>query len=231
MKSRGLVGVVAIAMAAVATLAIFLYIQGIRNDVETGGGNVQVIVAEHDIPAGTDLDDLIEQGAFSQNSVPRDDLVAGAVTSVSELKSMKTASPILEGEQVSTARLQGSSTLPGGTLGIPKGYQAMALALDAPRIVGGKILPGDNVAIWGSFDAQGGSSGSTTIGMVPEAQVLATSGSAANGEQTMMTLALKPQDVANVVYAQEKGSVWISLLPPGERGTRVPAVGLVKVLQ
>ena len=232
MRSRALVGVVAITMAAVATMAIFLYIQGVRDDVATGGGKVSVIVAQHDIPAGSDLDELLEQGAFAEETVARDDLVAGAVTSLQELRNMKTSSPILESEQVSTARLQGgTTTLPGGTLGIPKGHQAMSLALESPRLVGGEVLPGDNVAVWGSFDSEGNVTGDATVLAVPEAKVLTTSASSGNGEQSTITLALQPDEVARVVFSQEKGSVWISLLPPGERGKDVGPVGLLKVLQ
>ena len=232
MRSRGLVGLVAIVMAAVATLAIYLYVQGVRENVATGGGNTSVIVAQHDIPAGSDLNELIEQGAFAEETVKNDLLVAGAVTSVEELQNQKTISPILEGEQVSTARLQGTSSLPGGTLGIPKGHQAMTLPLDSPRIVAGKIQPGDNVAIWGSFEPEedAGVEGDTTILTVPEAKVLALSGNAGQGQQSLVTLALKPEDVARVVYSQEKGTVWMSLLPPGESGKEVGPTFLVKVL-
>lgn len=231
MRSKGLVGVIAIVMAAVATMAIYLYIQGVRTNAETGGGNATVIVAQHDIPAGSVLNELIEQGAFAEESVPEDNLVAGAVTSIEELQDKKTASPILEGEQMSTARLQGTSTLPGGTLGIPKGHQALSLSLDSPRLVSGKIQPGDNVAVWGSFDGDQSSSGSATILAVSKAQVLATSANAGAGAQTTITLALKPEDVGRVVYSQEKGTVWISLLPPGEDGKDVDPIGLVKVLR
>ena len=231
MRSRGLVGLIAIVMAGVATLAIFLYIQGVRSEIKTGGGQATVLVAQHDIPAGSDLNELIEQGAFAEESMPRDSLVEGAVSSVTELQNQKTSSPILEGEQISSARLQGTSSLPGGTLGIPRGHQAMSLALDSPRIVSGEIQTGDMVAVWGSFDGEGNDSGSATVLAVPEAKVLATSGNAPTGEQSVITLALKPDDVARVVYSQEKGSVWISLLPPGESGKDVAPVGLVKVLK
>ena len=232
MRSRGLVGLIAIVMAGVATLAIFLYIQGVRSEIKTGGGQVTVLVAQHDIPAGSDMNELIEQGAFAEQSMPRNSLVDGAVTSIEELQNQKTSSPILEGEQISSARLQGTSALPGGTLGIPRGHQAISLALDSPRIVAGKIQTGDMVAVWGSFDGEGNNSGSATVLAVPEAKVLATtSGNATTGEQSIVTLALKPDDVARVVYSQERGTVWISLLPPGESGKDVAPVGLVKVLK
>ena len=230
MRSRGLVGLVAVVMAAVATLAIYLYVQGIERTAENGGGSAKVLVAQHDIPAGSDLNELIEQGAFAEETVDKDQLVVGAVTSLEELQNKKTTSPILEGEQMSTARLEGSSTLPGGTLGIPKGHQAVSLALDAPRVVAGKIQTGDNVAVWGSFDGESGGTGSATVLAVPEAKVLATSGNSGN-QQAMITLALKPEDVARVVYSQEKGTIWISLLPPGESGKDVAPTGLVKVLR
>jgi hypothetical protein len=46
-----------------------------------------------------------------------------------------------------------------------------------------------------------------------------------------VTLALTPRDSAAVVFAQEQGSVWLSLLPPDQKGAKsrpVNALQLVK---
>ena len=56
------------------------------------------------------------------------DLVVGVVSSLSELEGRVTRYPILAGEQITTARLQGSTEeLPGGVLGIPEGFEAISV--------------------------------------------------------------------------------------------------------
>ena len=235
MRSRGFVALLAIVMAAVATMAVFLYIQGLRQEVRTGGDSVRVIVAEQDIPVGTDLDALISEGAFTSQTVPEDQVVAGAVGSLQDLADKKTSSPILEGEQVSTARLQGSSELPGGVLGIPKGYEGITVALEVPRVVGSAIQPGDHVSIHANFKTQDGEG--VTVDLVDDATVLKFLGrgdseiAQSGGTLAEITLSLTPKEAAHFVYAQENGTVWMSLLSPGDKGQHVNPVTLGDVVR
>ena len=235
MKSRGVVALLAVIMAAIATMAVFLYIQGVRKEARTGGGGVAIIVAEQDIPAGTELNDLIEEGAFSNQTLPQDQVVVGAVSSLEDLRDQKTSSPILEGEQVSTARLQGSTELPGGVLGIPKGYEGITVALDIPRVVGSAIQPGDRVKIHATFKGEDGQG--VTVNLVDEAKVLKFLGrgdssiAEAGGTQAEITLSLTPKEASALVYAQENGTVWLSLLSPGDDAKHVPPMTLPRVIR
>ena len=234
MKARGLVVVVAFALAASATMAIFLYTKGVKEQVTTGGGMTAVIVSEQDIAAGTALDDLIAQGAFAQRAVPNNTVVKGAVTELSDLKGATTASPILAGEQISTSRLQGSNDLPGGTLGIPTGYQAVSVQLDGPRIPGAALTQGDHVQIYATFDnlPAKGSTGAATVTLVEDAQVLKSTGATETGETTagMITLALTQKEAQEFVFAQEQGSVWLGLKPPGAKSESQPPTNVFRLL-
>jgi len=250
MGSRGIAALTAIVLAAAATMAVFLYVRGIER-AQTDGADVRVVVAKQDILAGTDLDELIEEGAFDYADIPQDAEVEGAITTLSDLEGKKTSSPILAGEQISTARIQGSNDLPGGVLGIPDGFQAMSVALEAQRTAGGAIQNGDNVAVYATFDEAGeaeataratGANSATvrvaggngvTLALVPEARVLdiAAPGTGAaiaqDGQTSLVTLALSPQDAQKVAFAQETGRVFLALLPPGQEG--VPAAPLTMV--
>jgi hypothetical protein len=71
--------------------------------------------------------------------------------------------------------------------------------------------------------------GDATVNLVPDAQVLRVSGGggtteAASTNDIMVTLGLTPRDGQRVVFAQEKGSVWLALLPPGLKGKPLPPV-------
>lgn len=224
---------VAGALALIATFAVLAYVRGVEESSGGTGPRVKVIVAKEDILAGADLDELIESGAFTTDLVPEDALVQDAVTSLAQLEGRQASAAILAGEQVTLARIQGSGgVLPGGALGIPEGFQAVTLPLEASRVVGGAVLRGDRVTVYATFDKT-----DTTVTLVPEAQVLKViepadgGGIGAGGGETLVTLALTAADAQKAVFAFEQGSVWLGLLPPGASGIARPPVNVAAVLR
>jgi Flp pilus assembly protein CpaB len=234
MNSRTMTVAVAFLLAATATLAVFLYVRGIENDRQSSGDVVQVIVSDRDIPAGTDLDDLIEDGAFSEIEVTEDSLIEGAITNLSELQGQETSAPVLTGEQIAAARLRGVGVLPGGALGIPEGHQALALNLEIPRLAGGDLRGGDHVTIYATFD-KGANGQPMTVTLVPDALVLETkgltdeAGIASGAGEGVVVLALTPRDAAKVAFSKEQGQLWFALLAPGEKGTNSGVVTVGEV--
>lgn len=225
MRSRGLVVAVAFLLAMSATFVVYLYMRGLEERT-TGGEMVTVIVSTEDIPAGTQLDELIAEERFETQRVPEEAVVRDAVTDTDDLEGRETSAPILAGEQISTTRLRGSEQLPGGMLGIPNDYQALTLPLETPRLAGGAIQQGDHITVYGTFTnvaSRQGNSPAATVTLVPDVEVLEVTTQEVTGETTqtmeMVTLALKPKDAQAVVFAQEQGTVWMSLLPPNEKGT------------
>ena len=249
MKTRGLAIAVAFLLAIGATSAVYMYIQGVRRDVKGRTSNmVSVLVSKQDIPAQTNLDNLVSGGSFTTLQVPQDALVQGAVTDLSQLKGKSTAFPILQGEQITTARLQGSSTqVEGGALGIPAGHKALTLSVESPQAVGGVIQVGDHITLYATFEnvslitlgrvLKGVAPKKTEIGdvtatLVPDVQVLKVNQSSeGNGGTVLLTLSLTPLDAQKVVFSQEEGKIWVALLPPGETGTSVPPLNGIEVLK
>ncbi|HEX2240337.1 MAG TPA: RcpC/CpaB family pilus assembly protein [Actinomycetota bacterium] len=235
MKRGGLMGlVIAGVLAVVATLAVLAYVRGVEESSGGTGPRVEVIVAKEDILAGANLDELIQSGAFTTELVPEDALVDEAVTSLSQLEGRSASAAILAGEQVTLARIQGTDVaLPGGALGIPEGFQAVTLPLEASRVVGGAVVRGDRVTVYATFDKT-----DTTVTLVPEAQVLRVNEPAGDGglgggagAETLITLALSAEDAQKAVFAFEQGSVWLGLLPPGQSGVQRPPVNVAAVLR
>ena len=216
---------VAFLLAMSATFVVYLYMKGVESR-STGGAMVSVVVSDEDIPAGTQLDELIAEEHFSTIRVPEDAVVRDAVLSVQELNGRETSAPVLAGEQISTTRLRGSEQLPGGNLGIPDGHQALTLPLESPRLAGGAIQQGDHVTLYGTFtniaSAKGNAPAATST-LVADVEVLEVTQSEVTEDTAdttqMVTLALKAGDAQKVVFAQEQGSVWMTLLPPNEKGT------------
>jgi pilus assembly protein CpaB len=255
MRTRGLTVVMAFLLAIGATIAVYLYVQSVRDDAKGKATDMAtVIVSKQDIPAQTSLDSMISAGAFTILQIPADAVVNGAVTDVSQLQGKSTAFPILQGEQITTARLQGSSTqVQGGVLGIPAGHKAVTIPLEVPQAVGGAVQAGDHITLYATFDDVQIISGSLkqalegkgvvdtkkrdigdfTVTLVPDVQILKAAKPAvgSNDSTVLLTLALTPRDAQLVIFSKEEGKLWVGLLPPGETGTSIPPLSVIEALR
>ena len=247
MKGRGLVVFLALVMATLATVGVFLYTQN-ADKGQPVGEMVAVVVSNVDIPGNTNLNVLITDDQFKIIQVPEVAVVEGAVTSVDQLRDKTNSLPILAGEQIPVARIQGEGTVPGGALGIPNGHEAITVSVEAPRAVAGAIGVGDNLTVYGTyrgFQTPAGKKVPTlTTVLVPLAEVLAvyqpnygdsgtlgTSGSQRGSGTISLTLALTPVDAQRMVFTMETGSVWFGLLPPNADGTRLQKITFVQVIK
>jgi Flp pilus assembly protein CpaB len=141
----------ALVLATLATAGVFLYSRGVKEDARQGGDLATIVVSTVDIPANTDLNNLIRDEMFTTTDVPRDALIDDPITQVSQLRNLRNSVYIFAGEQIPLARVQGGE-VPGGLLSIPEGHQAMTVALEAPRAISGALAGGDNVAIYATFN-------------------------------------------------------------------------------
>lgn len=246
MKGRGLVVFLALILATLATAGVFMYSRGVQEEANTGGTMVPVVVTKVDIPARSDLDQLIGDDQFKIIQVPASVVVDGAVTSVDQLAGKNNSVAILAGEQIPVARISGN--VPGGALAIPEGMEAITVSLDASRGVAGAITAGDHVTIYSTFrDAPGkGAANETfTVVLVPTAELLAvfrpladstfgggdepTSSEQLPGSLAV-TVALTPEDAQHFVFSMETGSVWFGLLPPDENGRPMEPITYAQVV-
>jgi Flp pilus assembly protein CpaB len=250
MRSRGLVVVLAVILATLAVVGLFLYTRSVKEDATKGGALTEVVVSKVDIAANSDLNQLINEGQFELKNVPTGDLVKGAIQQVSDLRNRRNSVPILAGEQIPLSRVEGGKVT-GGVLGIPDGLEAIVVALDGPRAVAGAMSGGDFVTIYATFDnvpvkqkkgqqqtssitgQQQQQTTSATVVLVPQVQVLrvavpqqagGVSGSVSADTTGSITVALglKPEDAQKFVFALEQGTVWLSLLPPDGKGVDLP---------
>jgi Flp pilus assembly protein CpaB len=169
MKRGATAAVITLLFAAAAAAGVFLFMKNVRQDAQQPETTVVVLVSSQDIPAGTQLDPLIAQNDFLTEKVPANLVIQGVVTDVYQLRGQRTAYPILAGEQISAARLAGPLQAAGGTLGIPTGYQAASVTLEAQRSVAGALKQGDRIEVFGTFTSN---QNQTTRVVIPEALVL-----------------------------------------------------------
>jgi pilus assembly protein CpaB len=223
---RGSIAIVLTLLFAVAAAGgVFLYVQNAKERTEQAQETVKVLVSTTDIPAGVQLDDLVDAGVFVDKDVPQEDLVRAAITDTYQLQGQRTAYPILAGEQISAARLEGTLQAAGGRYGLLEGMHAMALTLDAQRAVGGSLQQGDHVEAFGTFQAGVNPQSKVTRVLVPDAVVLGVrTGSETGARSGTVLLSVTPEEAERLIYAQEQGTVWLTLLPPNEAGVEIPPV-------
>ncbi|MBI3649054.1 MAG: Flp pilus assembly protein CpaB [Actinobacteria bacterium] len=152
MRSRGLVVALALLLAIGATAAVFLYVNGVKDNAINSGEITEVVVATQPIPANTQLNPLIDQGVFVMTKIPTSAVVQDAVTNITDLRDRTAIAPILTNEQIPTERLSGGQQPTGGILGICAQCVALTVRVDGPPGVGGAIQRGDNVTLYASFD-------------------------------------------------------------------------------
>jgi Flp pilus assembly protein CpaB len=110
-NAKRVVVVLALILATLATLGIagvFMYADGVTLPGRAGGPMVSVVVSEVDIPAGTDLDRLIEDDQFKIIQIPKYAVIDGAIASIDSLRGKKNEVRIRAGKQIPFARINGA---------------------------------------------------------------------------------------------------------------------------
>jgi pilus assembly protein CpaB len=221
MKRGASAAIITLLFAAAAAGGVFLFMKNVRQDATKPQATVDVLVSTQDIPAGTELDPLIGQNRFVARTVPANLVIQGVITDVYQLRGQRTAYPILAGEQISAERLAGVLQAAGGTLGIPAGYQAASVTLEAQRSVAGALQQGDHIEVFATFTNK---NTQTTRVVIPDALVLGVPAGTSGSAGSDVTLAVTPAQAPLLIYSQEQGRVWLTLVPPNENGVQVPPV-------
>jgi pilus assembly protein CpaB len=142
---------IAVALAALAAILTSAYVVNYKRHVQRGEGKVTVLVAARDIPAGTSGADVVDQKMLKEQTVPRKSVVAGAISSPSQLAQYVATQDVFEGEQVSTRRF--SPPTEQGIRAQIKGTQrAYQLPGDSNQLLAGTLQAGDHVDVVGTWE-------------------------------------------------------------------------------
>ncbi len=239
MRLRVVMLVVALVLGGLAAVMAVRYLDSARSEIEASGETVAVLVATQDIPRGMTAEELIARGILAEEEIPREWVSAGAVSSERAIEGQVLAAPLTAGEQVTRARFQYPDEA-GLSYTVPEGYVAVAVANDEVIGVGGLIKPGDTVMVVATVDPTGAEGEPESRILLPSARVLAVGRSlgaeptpaeedegqgvlatnrnstADEPAPTTVTLAVTPADLERLVFASEKGTIWMALTAPTE---------------
>lgn len=221
MKTRiGLV-LTAIILAVVATGASLIYLQSLRNEVVRGNEMVRVLVAQKTVSPGTTVEEMLNQDIVSFTQVPRRYAVSGAITDTRGINQQVLTVALAKGEQVTEQKVR-----PAGGAGlsfrVPKGMVAVTMAVDEASGVGGEVAAGDRVSLLATFSPGPGGADTTKI-LLSNVEVLGATfntqktglGQSGGSQKQTVTVAASPADSEKLVFAIEKGHIWITLEPAG----------------
>jgi pilus assembly protein CpaB len=223
MGRRTVLLIVAALIAALGTGMVFLYVRGADSRAEANQQPVQVLKAVSQIDPGETLAAAQAAGKIQAGSVPRAQVLAGAVNSATGLETKVALSTIYPNEQIITAKF-GS---PGeqSNLTIPDGDIAISETLSDTGRVAGFVNPGANVAIFASNTDP--KTGASIRLLLPKVQVIAvgattvvsTTTTDAAGAQTveqlpktLFTFAVSQADAEKILFAASNGELTFGLL-------------------
>lgn len=226
MKSRLTMVVVAVILAALATLGVMIYIQGVRAQIKEESTPVKVVVSRQAIAKGTSAETMKAQNLIEVQRIPKRYVAEGVFSDLSQLDDQITAVDLSTREQLTNTKLTKKSQA-GLSNQIPEGLVAISVPVDEVTGVSGKVEQGDRINIIASFSpGPGGADISKTLLQNIEVLFISSDGmgtknstgvgksSTQGSQKRTMVLAISPDNAEKLVFAEEKGTVWFSLAPP-----------------
>ncbi len=212
------------------------YVNSARTEVASSSQPVEVLVAQEDVPRGLSAAELIAKKMVTLEKVPQRFVAAGAISSARAIEGQVLNTPLTKGEQLTAARFELPSAA-GLAYSVAKDQIAIAIPVNDVRGISQLVRPGDHVAVFATFESGAKGGEDITALLLPDAKVVAMGGNltasaaaesperharsrarlprAADSDQipTVMTLAVTAPQAEKLVFAEETGKVWVTLLP------------------
>lgn len=233
MKTRLLGGIAALILAVLGTMMLVNYVSGADARAAEGTLTTNVVVVQQVIAAGTVVSAFGD--AVKIKAVPKNMVAEGALTDLKSVQDKVASMTLLPGDQISGPRLSDAATYKGSNpIEVPETMQQLSFAVTADRVVGGQLQPGDNAALFLSYNA-GVEPGTGEVpatkltlrkALVVSMQAAVQSSSKPEAESTapakpvapstvgpaswVVTVALAPADAIKLVHAAEFGHIWVA---------------------
>lgn len=208
-----------------AVLALAVLVLGGGGDDEAAAApeaTADVLVATTDLAAGT-LTERIN-GDVELVTVSGEGLPTGTLTSLDGVAGRVLVTDVDAGSPLTAGLFGTAEDLRNETAAVPvpEGMVDVSVTLEPQRVIGGRVRPGDTVAVVGSFD---GDAERTKILVrqavvtavqteaLPDAELGDGAVEAAPTANYIIGLAVSPADLERVVYTQEWGRIYLAIDP------------------
>jgi Flp pilus assembly protein CpaB len=210
-----------VAAAVVAGIILLVYLHAYRNSVNSSRVQAPVLVAQQLIPKGTPGDVIGQTHQFQVGSVPKNQLLTGALTDPSALAGRIALKDIYAGQQLTAADF--AYAAPGALqTSIADTDRAINISVDTQHGMIGQISAGDRIDVFFGTNTQGPNGGAVVKLLLSNVLVLRAPIGGANG---MYTLRVPEAQAAWLAWAADNGRLWFVLRPAS--GAKVEFPGLI----
>jgi Flp pilus assembly protein CpaB len=225
-RSRSnLLVILGIAFFVVGGLIVYLITSDDGDDGGgSGGGKVTAVVATTDISAGDTADELIEANKLKEQKIEPEQLVTGAIGSLTQLQGATFTQNFGANQQITQLGVQLANNR---TFDIPEGFDAVAVQLDFVPGVAAYVSPGDRINLYGTASAEDGTERAELV--LTNVEVLdvdltiaprrgtatdpeATGAPRASSDAVTYLLALRPEDAEKVIFLTEFQGLYAALV-------------------
>jgi pilus assembly protein CpaB len=224
MARKGILATVAVIIAAVGALLVFMYARGADARASADVAQQQVLVATAQVETGEKVEDAIAAGKFDLADVPSTAVLPGALTETTDITDQVSTTTIYAGEQLVAQKFGAVGA--SSPLLIAKNEMAISLELTDPDRVAGFLAPGASVAIYVT-DVNPESLSTrlllervTVLGVGLTTTATSTTDKAAEAATvatTTVTLSVSQDDAGKVIYASKHGVITFALLTEGTK--------------
>jgi pilus assembly protein CpaB len=231
----------AVVLALVGTIAVFVYAKGADDRAVEGLKATPVLIVDKTIPSGTSWSEVVKGDYVSEENVPAKSAPSGALDNLdADVPDGQVASADIKPGQLIVRSMFGQKAPATGVLDIPDRMQAITISLKANAEVSGFVRNGSEVAVYASFEVTGADakdakavSGDKTYAsklVLPRVSVIAvnqaapssvsgskdddggTFGSGGRSDEVLVTLAVDQEAAERIVLAQKVGELYLTLL-------------------
>lgn len=220
---------IAIILAIIGSLLLSSYLNSLQAKIDEGAKLASVFVAKSPVSAGASGEDLMM--IMEKRDIPQKYVAADAIKSESDVKDKSLVIALSAGEQLTKNKLR-QEAVSEISYRLTSGKVAVSIPVDEVIGVSGNVKAGDHVAIFATFTPGPGGSditqlllGDIEVLMNSEGDVKSGKLSSSGGLKKTLTLAVTLQEAEKVIFAEEKGKVWVSLLPANREGVQINSTG------
>lgn len=141
----------ALVLAAIGAFLLITYVQGAEERALEGQELVSVYVVTDAIDKGATLQTV--RDSVEIRELQKDSVADGAISNLDDLIGLIPAVDLVEGEQLLLTRFETPSEIATETrVEVPPEFLQATLSLPPERAVGGRLVPGDLIAVIASFE-------------------------------------------------------------------------------
>jgi Flp pilus assembly protein CpaB len=231
---------VAVVAALLAGVAILVYLNRYRDNVQAGTTPVTVLIARKTIPKGTPGNVVAAKGLFTATTIRESQLREGAFSDPASLTGKVATTEVYEGSQLTAGAFSASSSSLAGTL--TDRERIVAIPLDSAHGLTQEIEAGNRVDVYAGFNVIPVRSDGTPMNSGQARPVLRlimanipvvaiqTSGGGLGQRSSNVSLQVNDVQAAKLAFASDNGKIWLSLRPSAGAKASKPAIVTAETL-